>query len=367
MILAASNGTALWYLARGTGLVAIVLLTIVVVLGITEFQRVATRDWPRFVIAALHKNVSLLVLVFLAVHIASSVIDAFAPIPWIAAVVPYASSYRPFWLGLGAVAFDLLIALVVTSLLRQRIGLRTWRAVHWAAYACWPIAFVHGLGTGSDGRVGWVQALDLACLAAVVGAVVWRLAVGWERDPARRAAGAAAGALVVLVVLGWSATGPTQPGWSRKAGTPASVLAKVAGSSAAGSGADVTAGSGATGTAVMTPPFTADYRAAVTTTGTSTETVTVDGALTNGAVGHLKIAITGTPAAGGGVRMTSGTVTMGPPDAPEAYTGKVSGLNGNEIDAVVTSAAGDSLSLTIAVTIDGATASGTVTAAKANR
>jgi sulfoxide reductase heme-binding subunit YedZ len=306
------------------------------------------------------------VLVFLAVHIASSVIDAFAPIPWIAAVVPYASSYRPFWLGLGALAFDLLIALVVTSLLRQRIGLRTWRAVHWLAYACWPIAFVHGLGTGSDGRVGWVQALDLVCLAAVVGAVVWRLAVGWERDPGRRAAGAVAGALVVLVVLGWSATGPTQPGWSRKAGTPASVLDKVSGGSAAGTGSDGATDPG-TAAGALTPPFTADYAATATTTGTSTETVTVDGTLSNGADGHLKVAITGTPVTGGGVRMTSGTVTVGPPDAPTAYTGKVSALSGNQIDAVVTSAAGDSLSLTIAVTIDGSTASGTVSAEKASR
>jgi methionine sulfoxide reductase heme-binding subunit len=74
------------------------------------------------------------------------------------------------------VASDLMIALVVTSLLRQHLGYRAWRAVHWAAYACWPIAFVHGLGLGSDTGFGWDLAINLTCLGAVVGAVVWRFA-----------------------------------------------------------------------------------------------------------------------------------------------------------------------------------------------
>ena len=158
VILAASTGSALWYLARGTGLVSIVLLTVVMVLGVTEVQRWAREGWPRLVIAGLHKNVSLLVVAFLGVHIASSVLDSFVPISLLDAFVPFTSPYRPIWLGLGALSFDLLLALVITSLLRGRIGHRTWRTIHWAAYASWPIAFVHGLGTGSDGRVGWVVA-----------------------------------------------------------------------------------------------------------------------------------------------------------------------------------------------------------------
>ena len=369
MILAASNGSALWYLARGTGLVSIVLLTIVVVLGVTELQRFATEGWPRFVIAGLHKNLSLLVLVFLGIHIASSVIDAFAPIPWIAAVVPYASSYRPFWLGLGALSFDILIALVITSLLRQRIGLRTWRTVHWASYACWPIAFVHGLGTGSDGRVGWVQVLDLVCLAAVVGAVVWRLAVGWERDPVRRAAGAVASAVVVLLVLGWTATGPTQPGWSHKAGTPASVLAKLSGGSASGASTSASddpgaSGSGATPAATLPVPFTADFAGSLQTSGSSTVTVTIDGVLSNGADGHLHLVISGPAASGGGVRLQSGTLTLGPTAQPAEYTGKVTSLSGNRIIAVATSAAGDTITVTMQLELDasGGTATGSVSA-----
>jgi sulfoxide reductase heme-binding subunit YedZ len=176
LIVAATSGKALWYLTRGTGLVAMLLLTAGLVLGITEAVRWAGPRWPRFVTAGLHKNVSLLAIAFLAAHIVTSVVDGFVPIRWIDAVVPFAGSYRPIWLGLGAVAFDLMIALVATSLLRRRLGYRAWRAVHWAAYACWPIAFVHGLGIGSDTGFGWDLAINMSCLGAVIAAILWRAA-----------------------------------------------------------------------------------------------------------------------------------------------------------------------------------------------
>lgn len=175
MIAATSNGSALWYLTRGTGVVTLLLLTLTVVLGITEVSRWANTHFPRFVTAALHKNVSLLVMAFLGVHIVTAIGDGYVPIRWIDAVVPFASAYKPAFLGLGAVAFDLLIALIVTSLLRKHIGYRLWRAVHWAAYACWPIAFLHGITIGTDKHTTWMLALSLGCLATVAGAVWWRL------------------------------------------------------------------------------------------------------------------------------------------------------------------------------------------------
>jgi methionine sulfoxide reductase heme-binding subunit len=179
---AVTNSKALWYLTRGTGLVALVLLTLSVVLGIVETVRWASPRWPRFVVAALHKNVSLLATALLAVHIATTVIDGFAPIGWLDAVVPFRSPYRSVWLGLGALSVDLMIALVVTSLVRQHIGYRAWRAVHWAAYACWPLAVFHGLGVGTDTRLGWVVLLNLGCLAAVGLAAWWRLVAAVPSD-----------------------------------------------------------------------------------------------------------------------------------------------------------------------------------------
>ena len=167
-------------------MVSLILLTASIVLGITTAVRWATARWPRFVVEGLHKNISLLAVVFLGVHIVTAIGDGYVPIRWIDSVVPFASHYKPFWLGLGALAFDLLIAVVVTSLLRVRLGHRVWRATHWLAYACWPIAVIHGLGIGSDSGQAWMQVIDLVAVAAVVSAVCWRLVVtGWRAPKPR--------------------------------------------------------------------------------------------------------------------------------------------------------------------------------------
>lgn len=172
---------ALWYLARGSGIVSLGLLTLTMVLGITTSARWATANWPRFVVAGLHRNLSLLSVVFLGLHVTTVVVDGYVPIRWLDAVVPFGSAYRPAWVGLGAIALDMLAAVVVTSLLRVRLGHRAWRAVHWAAYACWPLAVGHGLGVGSDTRQLWMLALDGLAIGAVVCAACWRLAVNSAR------------------------------------------------------------------------------------------------------------------------------------------------------------------------------------------
>jgi sulfoxide reductase heme-binding subunit YedZ len=100
--------------------------------------------------------------------------------------------------------------------------------VHWTSYACWPAALLHGLGTGSDTKLGWVLALNLACVAAVVGAVWWRLAVGWPSFAGRRVAVGAATVVGAAVLVAWLFTGPTRPGWARRAGTPSSLLSGAA-------------------------------------------------------------------------------------------------------------------------------------------
>jgi predicted ferric reductase len=142
--------SAYWYLARGTGAVALVLLTSSVVIGIVGTVRFASPRWPRFAIDAVHRDISLLVLVVLAIHIVTSVLDGFAPISLLDGVIPFVTPYRPLWMGLGTLAFDLLLAIAITSVIRRRLGYRAWRAVHWLAYASWPVAVLHGLGTGSD-------------------------------------------------------------------------------------------------------------------------------------------------------------------------------------------------------------------------
>ncbi|MBV8991980.1 MAG: ferric reductase-like transmembrane domain-containing protein [Solirubrobacterales bacterium] len=215
----------LWYLTRSTGAVALVLLTVSVVIGIAAVGRLRTGRWPRFAIDGMHRSSSLLAVVFLLIHIATSVLDSFAPISLADAVIPFAGAYRPLWLGLGAVSFDVLLAVLITSLLRHRLGHKSWRAVHWLAYAAWPIAFLHGLGSGSDARQAWMLALDVACLVAVLASIVARVSIGWPARRRLRLGAVGCAAVFLLGLLVWVPIGPLAPRWASRAGTPASLLA----------------------------------------------------------------------------------------------------------------------------------------------
>ncbi len=168
----------LWFATRGAGIVSLLLFTAVVGLGVMTSVRWQAPSWPRFLTAEVHRRLALLSVVFLALHIVTAVVDPYASLGWISALVPFASSYRPLWLGLGVVSLDLVLALIATSLLRARIGRRAWRAIHWTAYASWPLALVHGIGTGSDAAAPWMLGIDAACLAIVGAAVAWRILVG---------------------------------------------------------------------------------------------------------------------------------------------------------------------------------------------
>jgi DMSO/TMAO reductase YedYZ heme-binding membrane subunit len=131
----------------------------------------------------MHRRISILAVVFLGIHVVTSVLDTYVDISWAAIVVPFTSRYSGFWVGVGAVALDLMLAVFVTSLLRSRMRPGTWRAVHWLAYLSWPVALAHTFGMGTDSRERWVVALGVACVLAVAAALVWRLrssARQWE-------------------------------------------------------------------------------------------------------------------------------------------------------------------------------------------
>ncbi len=228
-MIAAAGPTPLWYAARSTGYVSLLLLTAILVLGIVTSMRWANRDWPRFMSQAVHRNLSLLVLVFLAIHILASTIDPFAGISVLNSVVPFTGSYRPVWLGLGVVSLELLVALTVTSVLRQRISFTAWKVIHWAAYACWPLALLHTLGTGSDVRSWWAIVVSLACVGVVLMAIAWRLfgAAAAVLMPVRLVGLVVTGA-ATLALLGFAVAGPLHSGWAKAAGTPDRLLAIAA-------------------------------------------------------------------------------------------------------------------------------------------
>jgi len=166
---------ALWYASRGTGVVALLVLTLVVVLGVLAHQGKPFPGTPQFVVTGLHRNASLLAMFLLVIHIVTIVFDTYAKVGWIDVVIPFRSDFEPFWMGVGTLSAELFAAVVATSLLRGMLGRRTWRAVHLLSYAAWPMALGHTLGTGTDAAARWMLLLSAACIAVAVASVVYRL------------------------------------------------------------------------------------------------------------------------------------------------------------------------------------------------
>jgi hypothetical protein len=335
---------ALWYLTRGTGAVSLILLTASMVLGIAHSVRWSPRRTPRFVVGDLHRNVSMMVLVFIAIHVATSVMDGFAPIRWLDAIVPFVSAYRPVWLGLGAVAFDVLLAVAVTSLLRARMSYRVWRVIHWTAYGCWAIAVFHGVGIGSDTKQTWMLALVAGSVVTVVAAIGWRVAIGWSSwSPARL--GLVTGALVMPVALaGWMLAGPLRSGWARAAGTPSALLTTSGGGAVAG-------GRGAT----LVLPSRSRFEGQAQFSGQQSEggnlTLSVDAQAIEGPALSFHIDVQGVAAGGGGMSVRSGSVVLTPPGGAAAYRGAITGLSGGALTATLSDGHGDRIDVSIPMTI----------------
>jgi hypothetical protein len=338
----------MWYLTRGTATVSLLLLTLSVVLGVLDVRRVRTETMPRFVLDAVHRNASLLAVAFIVVHIVTSVLDGFAPISLFDGVIPFTSAYRPVWLGLGALSFDLLIAVTLTSLLRRRFGHRAWRAVHWTAYASWPLALVHGLGTGSDTKLSWMLVIVGLSVIAVIVAAVARATAGWPDHRGARLSAILASALVPIGLLVWLPSGPLAAGWAQRAGTPASVLTKAGAT---------------TSNRSSSPSFTAEVTGTVQQGRDPSGMTRVDIplAVAGQPLSKLEIVIFGQEQ-GGGVRMTDSRVTLGPPSDPSLYDGRIVALNGTNVEAQL-HGSGAVLRLTARLRIDRgrSAATGTVT------
>jgi predicted ferric reductase len=209
----------LWYLNRATGLVLLVLITVTLVLGLLARHSGRSRFWPRFATHQLHQNLAILSVSLLTAHVGAAVVDSYVPIRAVDAVVPFVSAYRPVWLGLGTLASTALLMAILSASTRHTSTRGTWRAFHLLVYLAWPLALLHGFGTGTDTRSVPVLLVSFGCLAAVLIAAGIRLVTLEIPAPVR------VGALLVLLVLpiatgAWLRTGPLAPGWAHKAGTP---------------------------------------------------------------------------------------------------------------------------------------------------
>lgn len=194
-----------WYAARAAGVVAYVLVSCVVLLGLTMAGERRLVRWPRFALEDVHRFCGLLAGAFITIHVTTIAIDGWLPFSPLALAIPLVSRYRPFWVALGIVAAELLLALAVTNHYRRRLPYRFWRRAHYLNFAVWTAATVHGLGSGTDRSSPWLLVLYALVVSAVVVTIVWRLTRRLTRRTFRLGLLAPAAATGLVVYL---ATGP---------------------------------------------------------------------------------------------------------------------------------------------------------------
>lgn len=220
------SGSLTWYLARGSGIAAYLLLTLSLAAGIALGRRWHSRVLPRLVVDGWHRWLTLSFYLFVALHVVTLLLDPFTKFQPVDLLVPFVSDYRPLWTSLGIIAAELGLALGASVLVRRWIGYRAWHLLHGLTYLLFPLSLLHGLGDGSDSRTGWALALYAGSALLVLAAIGWRTA----SSPRWRLPAVSASAAVAVAILLWSLAGPLAPGWARAAGTPARLLDAAHGS-----------------------------------------------------------------------------------------------------------------------------------------
>jgi hypothetical protein len=241
---------------------------------------------------------------------------------------------------------------------RQRLGYPTWRIVHWLAYACWGLAVVHGLGTGTDPKATWMEAITVVCVGAVVVAAWWRIAAGWPAPLAPRVVGLGATIVVPVVLAAWTITGPLESGWARRAGTPSNLLAASGSTAAQSAPSTPSANSSPTTAAPSTfgsAPFTASLQGTIVQSAPDAGgivTVRIDTSLGGSVTGRLVVTLQGRAARTEGVDLATSTVALGPSQQPDMYRGKIVDLQGTRLELTATDTQGAALTLSVRLQTD---------------
>jgi hypothetical protein len=165
-----------WYIARGAGLSAVVLLSVATCLGALVSARLPRRPGTRVVVQYMHRAVASTALAVLGLHITMILADSFAHVGVVGALVPFQSAYRALWVGLGSIAAYTVLLVAATGFLRARLtrsarAVKVWRSIHAASYGAWALAMLHGFFSGTDSGLSWVRWMYLLCLGAVAASV----------------------------------------------------------------------------------------------------------------------------------------------------------------------------------------------------
>ncbi len=367
MILAAASISPLWYLSRAAGYVGLILLGLIGVLGIITAGNIQVAKGTKFLAPELHRSLSLLAIVVLAIHVGAAVADKYSFIGLKDVFIPFMATYRPIWVGIGAIAVDLGIAVVVTSLLRVKMGYRSWKIIHWISYPIFALSVIHGLGSGSDSALWFSKFIYVAVGGFLMLAIIARLLARHDLQIGKKVAFFGAIFAIPLLIIAWAASGPLSANWANRAqgGLRQAVLtsARVTGSVATGTSR----------TAVtnrppleISPTYTSDWTGKIDQSPANSQgeiALRLMGRL-SGSPGYvLSVVLIGIPL-GGGVSMTSSVVEITSTGGTVVYKGTVTALNGTTIVSQVADSAGQSVSFSASLNLgsDGSSFTGTVAA-----
>lgn len=350
MILAAVSISPLWYISRAAGFIGLILLGLIGVLGIFTAGNLRVAKGARFIAPDLHRSLSLLAIVVLGIHVGAAVADKYSYIGIKDVFIPFFSAYRPIWVGLGAVAVDLGIAIVVTSLLRVKMGYRGWKLVHWASYPIFALSVIHGLGSGTDSSQGFSKFIYVVVGGVLILAIIARLLAWHDLHFGKKAAFFGASFAVPLAIVAWAVSGPFGPNWAKRAQSglleSATASEHVASTSSA---PKVTT----TPKLNLSSTYMSNWSGSIDQSPPNSQgeiALRLMGKLSNSPGYLLSIVLFGVPL-DGGVSMTSSLVEIASSSGTVAYKGSVSNLRGTTIICQVSNSTGQSLSFSASLNL----------------
>ena len=349
ILLAVTAPSPLWYISRGAGFVGLALLGAIAVLGLmTASQTRLSARLPRFITVETHRSLSLLAVVVLSIHIITAMMDPFVPITLLDVFIPFVSTYRPLWIGFGAIAIDIGIAVLITSLIRIKMKQRTWKIVHLLAYIAFFASIVHGLGTGSDSRFLLGKVFYLVVGAAFLITAWIRILDKTEAGSTKRILSGALAVVAPLSVVGFSVIGPFKTNWAKRANAG---ISGVFSQSTVTTPVALTKNLTALSSVSIPSNFTSNWSGSITESAQNSQ-----GELAlrlMGPLGSLKgydlvVTLVGVPA-DQGLSMSSSIVEVVSKSGNVAYNGQVTSLNNGAIGFSIKGNSGQSVTLSASV------------------
>jgi len=178
-LFALESAQSTWFITRSAGMIAYLLLWLSTVWGLAISSKIIDRLLHRSFTFDFHQVISLLALGFLGLHVFILMADQYLPYSLAQILVPFLSPYRPFWVGIGVLAFYISILVTVTFYMRQKIGMKAFRLIHYASLAGYLGATLHGIFAGTDSSLPAAMLMYVGTFLVVVFLVAYWLLMIW--------------------------------------------------------------------------------------------------------------------------------------------------------------------------------------------